>query len=404
MAITKLGLYNNALILLGQRVLSSDIEDRPNRHKLDTIYDEGAVDYCLEIVKPKFACKLINLVGETPTLVTGFTEEATLPSDFLTIKAVYADASMDQVVERYTHEGNFIESDFATIYVRYVQDFATAGMLYMPVSFGRVVSAYLARELSITVDPQETENMDTQLGLRIEISQDADANTEAASRGLAEAALSDDWRKIYNDGFQILGLDHIVTNTDDSLRRTKFDIARAADLVEAAFEDTSWHFANESAEMTRDPGIEPEFGPQYAVAEPSDMHRLDGVWADEYRQYPIKDYAHEGGYIYTDYQIIYIQFVSNDYLTTPSTWPSYFKRFVAAQLARDAGPSILAKEPSLTPAQRESRYKIALNEWERRRDEAMSTDAIQSPPTTLTRGAWAESRNNQYSTTRRNRP
>ena len=53
MAVTKLSLYNDTLQLLGERRLASDTEDREPRYDLDSLYDNGAVDYCLEVVKPR---------------------------------------------------------------------------------------------------------------------------------------------------------------------------------------------------------------------------------------------------------------------------------------------------------------------------------------------------------------
>jgi hypothetical protein len=48
-AISKLGIYNDALRILGERKLSSISEDRPPRYRLDDIYDFGAIEYCLEV-------------------------------------------------------------------------------------------------------------------------------------------------------------------------------------------------------------------------------------------------------------------------------------------------------------------------------------------------------------------
>lgn len=393
MAVTKLSLYNDALILLGQRILTSDTEDRPSRHKLDALYDNGAVDYCFEIIKPKFATKVVSLTGGTPTLVTNFTEEATVPSDFQVLVGVFADAWLDQEIKRYNHEADKILSDFDPIYLRYVVDFATIGLTNMSQSFGRVVSAYMARELSISIDPDETENMDLQLEKRMEISSDLDFATEPKDRGLSDVTLTDAYRFIYNDALQILGQERIASNTDDSLRKNQLDIAREAGVVEAMLEDQSWQFGLESKKSFYDPGVEPEFGPPRAHLKPTDMHRIDGLWADDYRQYPIVEYVDEGDYFYTDYQIIYITFVSNDFLTDPTLWPTYFKRYVAARLALDAGPSIPG-----------SNMDNADKQFKDRESEAKSTDALRAPPTHFTQGTWSRARNNRYPTANRNRP
>ena len=394
MAVTKLSLYNDTLILLGQRVLSSDSEDRPNRHKLDALYDNGAVDYCLEVIKPRFAAKLTSLTGVTPTLTTAYAKEATLPSTFQTLIGVYADAAMDQPITRFTHEEDKILSDFTTIYVRFIQDFATVGLTNMSFSFGRVVSAYMAVELAETIDPDSKETSEAALASRILISQENDTNTEDPNRGKnTNVDLTTEWFNIYNDTLQLLTLPRLVSLTDDSLRKNQLDIARTSELVEAALEDTGWQFGQESQKLNYNPSIEPAFGPRYAFDKPSDLHRIDGIYADEHHRTPIREYIDEGDFWYCEYQIIYIAMVSNDYLTDPSLWPSYFKRFVAGKLAVDAGPSIPGSD-----------MKNALARFEERESEAKSTDAMKSPPKRFTEGSWAASRSWGGYGTNRNRP
>lgn len=392
MAVTKLSLYNNALILLGQRVLSNDTEDRPNRHKLDALYNNGAVDYCLEMGKPRFASTLVALTGGTPTLITGYTKEATLPSSFQAIIGVYADASMDQEITRFTHEEDKILSDVTVVYVRFVQDFATSGLTYMSASFASLVSAYLARELAVTLDPDAYEAVSGEVDKRLDISIANDTDTEAGNKGLSGGTLTSAWLNIYNDTLQILGQPRIASVTEDSLRKNQLDIALDSEMVEACLEDTSWGFASETAKLFYDPSVEPAFGPKYAYTKPTDLHRLDGIWTDDSRRSPIRDYTDEGGKFFTDYQIIYIEYVSKDYLTDPTLWPSYFKRFIAAQLAIDAGPSI----PN-------SNLQNANDRYEQRRNEAMSTDAIQTPPRRFSEGAWVGSRQGSR-INNRNRP
>ena len=63
MAVTKESLYNDTAILLGERRLASTSEAIELRYDLDSLYDGGAVDYCLEIVKPKYALKLDEITG-----------------------------------------------------------------------------------------------------------------------------------------------------------------------------------------------------------------------------------------------------------------------------------------------------------------------------------------------------
>lgn len=45
---SKLSLYNDANLILGERKLRSVSENRPSRRRLDTVWDGGGVRYCLE--------------------------------------------------------------------------------------------------------------------------------------------------------------------------------------------------------------------------------------------------------------------------------------------------------------------------------------------------------------------
>lgn len=393
MAVTKLSLYNDALFLLGQRLLATDTEDRPNRHKLDALYDNGAVDYCLEVVKPKFAAKLTSLTGVAPTLVTSYTNEATLPADFQALIGVFADAAMDQEITRYTHEADKILSDFATIYVRYVQDFATVGLTNMSHTFGRVVAAYMARELSINVDPDETENCDNQLEARIQISERVDVTTEADNKGINNLVLTDPWRAIYDDALQMLGLQRLVSNSDDSFRKTQLDITRNSRVIQAVLEDQAWQFGKTTKKLFYNPAITPEFGPRFAFDKPTDLHRLNGIWADDERRNPIKEYQDEEGYYYTHYSEIFVEYISTDYLVDPTQWPSYFTRYLAARMAVDAGASIP-----------DANVQNAKDQLADRESAGKSVDAIQNPPTIFSQGNWSRSRQNYYPTSNRNRP
>ena len=388
---TKLGIYNDALRLLGQRVLKTDTEDREPRYDLDDLWDEGGVDYCLETVKPRFATKMVLSTGVTPTLVTEYTYEHTLPADFNALVDLYKDGKLEQEITKFYREGDKLLNDYQTAYVRYVLDFATVGLTNMPESFARVVSAFFARELAWKYDPDAQEKTQAELTARIELSDSIEQQNEGERGSLTQTVLTTPWLTIYNDALLILGREPLASVTDDSIAKNRLDYARSADLVESVLEDTSWGFGIESKQIFYDPGIEPEWGYDFACQLPPDIHRFNGVWADEFYQMPIKLYTQEQGYIFSSYQIIYIEYVSKDFLTDPSLWPSYFRRLIAARLAKDAGPSIDGAD-----------VNNARTEYKDRRREAMSTDAVQQPPHILARGSWSRTRYEPAN--RRNRP
>ena len=392
MASTKLGIYNDALVLLGERALATDTEDREPRYDLDNLYDNGGVDYCLETVKPRYASKVIQLTGVTPTLVTGYAWELTLPATFVALVEIYADGKLEQPITKFYREAGKILIDFQTPFVRYVDDFATSGLTNMPPSFARVVSAYFARELAVKFDPDSYGDIDKELQARIQLSDAIEKSNEGDMGSLTQTALTATWLPIYNDALLMLGKDPIASITDDSERKNKLDYARSADLVASVLEDTSWGFGIETKQIFYDPGIEPAWGYQHASLLPADIHRFNGIWADEFFKNPIKLYHREDGYIYSAFSVIYIEYVSTDFLTDPTLWPAYFRRMIAARLAVDAGPSIEGADVGNAQAQ-----------YITRRREAMSTDAIQQPPHIITEGKWASTRREIHAG-RRDRP
>ncbi len=380
---TKLSLYNDALMLLGERRLDTDTEAIETRYDLDALYDNGAVDYCLEVVKPRYAVKVDQITGVAATAETTFTYQVTLPANFIALDGVFLDGLMESPVERYVREGNDLLTDVQAPYVRYIQDFATVGLTNMPPSFGRVVSAYLAAELAWKYDPDSEEVLQAKFGQRVETAGSVDMENEPQARAFTPEILTDEWRYIYNDALNILKIDPIATNTDDSLRRNRLDIARQNGLVESVLEDQGWHFGMESKQIFYDPSIDPAWGYSFACEVPLDVHRINGVWYDEFMRNPLRDYVDEKigskRYILSSYNVIYMQYVSNDFITDPSLWPAYFKRLVAARLAVDANIA-------------EGDVQAAIIQYQSRRSEAKSTDAINSPPTTLAVGSWSRTR------------
>ena len=392
MAVTKLSLYNDTLQLLGERRLLTDTDDIEPRYDLDSLYDNGAVDYCLEIVKPRYATLMTQLTGGAPAGDSGFDFEVPLEADFIAVfdevdgkPAVYQDAREESPITRFIREGPNLLMDFEFPFVRYIKEHTDPQLADMPFSFGRVVSCYMARELSWKYDPDSEEVIQSKLEQRIEASRTIEVTNAPTARGFAPDVLTDTLRFIYNDALQILELDPIVSNTDDSLRKNRISIALENGLVGSVLEDTSWSFGLQSDQLFADPSINPPWGYEFVAALPSGMHRLNGVYQDELMRTPIRDYIDEidtgsgDRQIFSSYQIIYVEYVSKDFLTNYTQWPDYFKRLVAARMAVDAN----------VPG---GNKQLAVAQYTQRRKEAFSTSAINGPPKTLALGKWSRSR------------
>ncbi|TFH42329.1 MAG: hypothetical protein E4H01_13650 [Lysobacterales bacterium] len=392
MAVTKLSLYNDALQLRGERRLASDTEDREPRYDLDALYDNGAVDYCLEVVKPRYATELFLGTGAAPAGSSGYDFEVPLPADFIAVfqdiegkPAVYQDAREESPITRFIRNSSNLLTDFELPYIRYIKEHTDAQLADMPFSFGRVVSAYLASELAWKYDPDSAEDLQTKLEQRIEASREIENSNAPRSRGFAPDTLTDELRYIYNDALQILELDPIVSNTDDSVAKNRISLALQNGLVESVLEDTSWTFGKQSDQLFYNPSINPAWGYQYVYDAPADLHRMNGIWGDEYMRLPIRDYVDQidpgtgNRQFYCSYQIIYIEYISKTFLTEYTLWPAYFKRLIAARMAVDAN----------IPG---GNKQAAVQQYVTRRKEALSTDAINGPPKRIGIGSWSRSR------------
>ena len=389
---TKLSLYNDALQLLGERRLATDTEDREPRYDLDSLYDNGAVDYCLELVKPKYASTLVQLTSVAPTAVTEFTNQSPLPADFIAMSEkvdgtpeLYRDGRLESPITRFYREDNYLLSDEADPYLRYIKAHTDPQLANMTTSFARVVSSYLARELAWKYDPDSEEQIQTKMEQRVEAARSIQGSNEPDARGFAPDVLTDTLRAIYNDAFQILKLAPINRNDDDSLRKNRISIALDNGLVGSVLEDTSWQFGMTSDQLFYNPSINPTWGYEFVFDLPSNMHKLNGVYMDELMRSPIRDYKQEINQgtgnilLYCSFQIIYIEYVSKDFLTDYDNWPDYFKRLVAARMAIDAN----------IPG---GDIQSAFAQYTTRRREAMSTNALNTPPKTLPFGKWSRSR------------
>lgn len=384
MAIDQLGLYNNALSLIaGQRLLASLVESTEARRLLDASYNLNAVDYCLEVVKPQFATKTVVLSSPTsPVAGLGYTYSHALPADFIAIIGVFSDNKLDQPVARYLKEGSSLICDYATLYLRYTCN--TRTMAQWTPTFAKVVATFLAREIAPRLIPQDSQAVDSLFTDVVEVAVTREGERpqeERAAKGTV--TLSNSLRHVYNDALLILGLDTITSNTDDSERKSILDRAYDASLVRRLLEDTAWNFALTSTHSYYNPSIEPEFGYRRGHSRPSDLLRLDGIYADEYFQHPIRRYVEEGGVFFVDYDEYYMQYVSTTYLNTPDSWPAYFKRLVAARLAKDAAATLKKFGADVVRAD---------VEFKDRESSAKSDDAMLSPPKILRDGRWIMSR------------
>jgi hypothetical protein len=150
MASTKLSLYQGALRMLAERKLSSISEAREARYLLDDVWDDGAIDDCLQMGQWKFAMRTSELTY-SPSVDTPFGYQYAFdrPTDFIRLAAISADEYFEMPLSRYDVDGNYWYADLETLYVRYVSNDASYGSDYSlwPANFSKLVQAYLASEI-----------------------------------------------------------------------------------------------------------------------------------------------------------------------------------------------------------------------------------------------------------------
>lgn len=385
MAVSKLGIYNEALSIIGERPLTTISDAVETRYALDAAWDNGAVDYCLDLIKPKFATLTAKLTSYGTDTDHGFYTFA-LPASYVSLVGVYQDSTLDRPSDRYFIEARKLVCPYTTAYVRYNADNTIAipsgtDFTLLTPAFVRVLSAYLAQEMAHIFRSDAVETAKGLFAGRVKDAIASDQMVESGRRSLGRTgALSTEWLRIYNDALNILGEQRLAHGEDDSRNRTPLDTAVDSGLVASALEDIGWQFALKTVKSDYNPSISPDFGYSYAHNNPADLLIFDGVFLDEYLREPLKDYNYEGTVIYADHQELYIQYVSTDYVTSPATWTSTFKRYIAAAMAKDCVAAFQADV---------NRVELV---WKQRKNDAKNLDASQSPPVVILPGSWVRSR------------
>ena len=147
---TQLSLYNEALRIIGERKLASLTENREPRRILDAVWDNGAINYCLEQGQWNFAIRSAKL-EYNPSMEQpyGYQYAFERPSDLIRLTSLCSDEYFNVPLTQYTEEGGFWFSDLDEIYIKYVSNDTSYGKDYSlyPETFMRYVASYLASEI-----------------------------------------------------------------------------------------------------------------------------------------------------------------------------------------------------------------------------------------------------------------
>lgn len=185
MATTQLGLYNEALRLIGERQLASLAENRESRRVLDNVWNDGAVNYCLEQGQWNFAIRAVEITPATTVPSFGYLNAFDKPNDHIRTVGIAEDEFFNVPLTRVLEEVGFWFADIDPIYVRYVSNAASYGNDFTrwPQTFAKYVAAYLASEIVLTLT-QSDEKQKLMLALvaqRLKDARSKDALSEATA-------------------------------------------------------------------------------------------------------------------------------------------------------------------------------------------------------------------------------
>lgn len=144
---SQLSLYNDALLLMRERKIASLTENIEARRILDTAWDGGVVQYCLERGQWTFATRTIKLLYSPSVEPTfGYPRAFDKPDDFVRTAAICSDEFFREPLLQYSDEADFWFANIDIIYVKYVSNDDEYGwdMGKWPQSFVEFVVATLA--------------------------------------------------------------------------------------------------------------------------------------------------------------------------------------------------------------------------------------------------------------------
>ena len=154
---TQLGLYNAALLLIGERSIASLNEQREPRRVLDSVWDlkadgtSGFVNFVLESGQWKFAIKTVKL-QVSPDVVPAFGYKYAFkqPVDYVRITGLSLDEYMSLPVNEYQAEGLYWFLDQKDVYLSYVSNSAPVcgvGLAEWPPHFTQYAETMLASRI-----------------------------------------------------------------------------------------------------------------------------------------------------------------------------------------------------------------------------------------------------------------
>jgi len=190
---------------------------------------------------------------------------------------------------------------------------------------------------------------------------------------------------LYNGALNVLGERKLASLTENREPRYKLDDIWDNDLIDRVLQMGQWYFAQRTVELSANPSITPAFGYQYGFDAPTDWMRTMAVCYDEYFNLPCTRYSREGAWWFSDAELLYIKYVSNDvqFGGDFSLWPPNFTEMVEHYMAMKVAPRLTGID--ISDQSLLAKYKMWLSE-------SKATDAMEEPAKFAPKGGWASSR------------
>lgn len=157
---SQLDVYNEALLVCGERFLASLTEEREPRRLLDHVWARGGVQFCLERGQWNFAVRTIEIDYDPSVEPSfGYNRAFSKPTDWVRTTALCSDEFFRTPLTRYADEANYWYSDIDTMFVRYVSSDVLYGLNLnkWPATFLEYVGAHFASKIILKLSNSEEE-------------------------------------------------------------------------------------------------------------------------------------------------------------------------------------------------------------------------------------------------------
>lgn len=188
---------------------------------------------------------------------------------------------------------------------------------------------------------------------------------------------------LYNKALKHLGERKLASLTESREPRRYLDDEYDSALRFCARQGF-WNFAMKAQKIDHSSVVTPAFGYLYAVVKPVDVAKVMVISTSETFSPVLRDYRDQGGYWLSNFDPLYILFISNALASDPANFPDDYGEYVGAYLGLQILPRITQKSADEIVAfeKRVAKY-LAI---------ARANDAMDQAPAQRPYGTWVTSR------------